>query len=137
MRKVFVDAAAWIALLNDRDGLHSQVVQVKAQLRDERCRLVTTGFVLLEVADALSTPRFRMNTIAYINQLQQLENVKVVPISAELFEQGWHLYGQRLDQGWGLTDCISFVVMKQENITTAFTSDRHFEQAGFRRLLRN
>lgn len=41
----------------------------------------------------------------------------------------------RLDKGWGLTDCTSFVVMEQEQITEAFTSDQHFEQAGFTKLL--
>jgi predicted nucleic acid-binding protein len=36
-----------------------------------------------------------------------------------------------------MTDCISFVVMRQENLTEALTTDRHFEQAGFRAALRH
>ena len=36
---------------------------------------------------------------------------------------------------WGLTDCTSFVVMMESQITQAFTSDHHFEQAGFEKLL--
>jgi len=44
-------------------------------------------------------------------------------------------YQERMDKEWGLTDCISFVVMKERKITEAFTSDRHFEQAGFTNLL--
>lgn len=135
MRKVFVDAAAWIALVNKDDYLHSQSARVREQLWQEKCRLITTDFVLLEVADALSAFRLRAGTIAYINQLRQMRSIKIFPVSEALFKQGWYLYEQRLDQNWGLTDCISFVVMNQENITTAFTSDRHFEQAGFVRLL--
>ncbi len=50
-------------------------------------------------------------------------------------DEGWMLYSQRPDKDWGLTDCISFAVMTQEGITQAFTSDRHFEQAGFTKLL--
>ena len=48
---------------------------------------------------------------------------------------GLSLYEKRLDKDWGLTDCISFVVIQREEIIEAFTSDKHFEQAGFVGLL--
>ena len=51
------------------------------------------------------------------------------------YKTGWQLYSQRLDKEWGLTDCISFAAMTRENIVTAFTSDHHFEQAGFAKLM--
>lgn len=44
-------------------------------------------------------------------------------------------YRQRRDKEWSLTDCISFVVMQEEQLTEALTADRHFEQAGFKPLL--
>lgn len=47
-----------------------------------------------------------------------------------------HLYAARLDKGWSLTDCISFVVMQQHGIREALTGDRHFAQAGFVALLK-
>jgi predicted nucleic acid-binding protein len=67
--------------------------------------------------------------------LRNVSDLLVIPVSNELFQQGWKLYCQRLDKDWGLTDCISFVIMKQEGITEAFTTDKHFTQAGFTRLL--
>jgi hypothetical protein len=96
---------------------------------------VTTEFVLIEVADALCSPRLRPNTIAAIDRLRQIQSVQIVPLSETLLAAGWQLYGQRLDKDWGLTDCTSFVVMRQQNITQALSSDRHFEQAGFVKLL--
>jgi predicted nucleic acid-binding protein len=45
------------------------------------------------------------------------------------------LFGARPDNNWSLTDCISFVVMRDEGIIDALTGDRHFEQAGFKVLL--
>jgi predicted nucleic acid-binding protein len=41
------------------------------------------------------------------------------------------LYNQADAMQWGLTDCISFVVMRDQNLTDALTADRHFTQAGF------
>jgi hypothetical protein len=133
--KVFVDTAAWIALLNVSDALHNCAEQVMSKLLQQKTLLVTTEFVLLEVADALSAPNIRVKTINFINGLRQLRILQIVPISHELFINGWTLYSQRSDKGWGLTECISFVVMNQQQITTAFTSDRHFEQAGFVKLM--
>ncbi|MFM5956954.1 MAG: PIN domain-containing protein, partial [Dolichospermum sp.] len=43
---------------------------------------------------------------------------------------------QREDKEWGLVDCISFIVMQDRGITDALTADTHFQQAGFRALLR-
>ena len=135
MAKVFVDTVAWIALLNVDDALHEQARQVMGTLRQQNARLITTEFVLLEVADALSAPSIRSQTVAFIEGMRQLPILQVVPVSQELFAEGWVLYGERSDKDWGLTDCTSFVIMNQGQITEAFTSDHHFEQAGFISLL--
>lgn len=136
--KVFVDTAAWIALLNSRDAYHSSVRQVMDRLRQQKASLITTEFVLLEVADALSNPPVRSQTVNFVDSLLQLPQVpalQIIPINRSLWLEGWALYKQRADKEWGLTDCTSFVVMTQEQVTQAFTSDRHFEQAGFVNLL--
>lgn len=135
MTKVFVDTAAWIALLNIRDALHHQANNVMDRLLELKTPLVTTEFILLEVADALCTPASRGQTVNFIDSLRLLESVKIIPVSQQLLDEGWAFYSQRPDKDWGLTDCISFVVMTQEGITQAFTSDRHFQQAGFVKLL--
>ena len=137
MKRVFVDTAAWIALMNTDDDFHKQALEVKSQLKRDKSYLVTSDFVLLEVADGLASPDVRYQTILFINRLKELQGLLIIPISQILLNQEWELYSQRLDKGWGLTDCISFVIMQQQEITIAFTSDKHFEQAGFTRLLRN
>lgn len=59
----------------------------------------------------------------------------IVSISSELFERALDLYESRPDKTWGMTDCVSFVVMKDENLVDALTADRHFIQAGFRAVM--
>ena len=136
--KVFVDTAAWIALINRRDTYHLPARQVMDQLRQQRAALITTEFVLLEVADALSDPSIRAKTINFVDSLLQLPQVpalQIVAIDRTLWLEGRALYKQRADKDWGLTDCTSFVVMMQQQMNQAFTTDRHFEQAGFINLL--
>ena len=105
------------------------------QRQQQQAFLVTTDFVLLEVADALSAPALRTRTLAFISGLRQLNVLQILPVSQSLLNQGWQLYSQRPDKEWGLTNCTSFVVMTQEQIAIAFTSDHHFQQAGFIKLM--
>ena len=136
IEKTFVDNAAWIALINRSDQLHEQAKTVMNQLRAEKSKLVTTEFIFIEVANALSKPPLRNRVVDYINGLRRLKNVQIIPASAELLYAGWLLYSNRLDKEWSLTDCISFEIMRREKIIRAFTSDRHFEQVGFVKLMR-
>ena len=68
--------------------------------------------------------------------LRENERVTIVPMGQELFDRGIELYGERLDKEWSITDCISFIVMREQGITDALTGDHHFEQAGFKALLK-
>jgi predicted nucleic acid-binding protein len=53
-----------------------------------------------------------------------------------LLARGIQFYRERPDKEWSLTDCISFVVMAEKGLSEALTGDRHFEQAGFKPLLK-
>jgi predicted nucleic acid-binding protein len=135
VEKIFVDTVAWLALLNKNDDLHTHARQVMKMLRRQRAALITTEFVLLEVADALSAPAHRGRTVEFINGLRRLPLLSILPAHQSLWTAGWQLYSDRPDQDWSLTDCISFTVMTQERLTQSFTSDHNFEQAGFVKLL--
>jgi predicted nucleic acid-binding protein len=135
MKQVFVDTSAWIALLNTDDVWHKKALQVRLDLRRKNYNFVTSKFILLEVGDALCSPFTRQNTAIFINNLVQVKSTRVISLSDDLLTSGLALYQSRPDKDWGLTDCISFVIMQRENITEVFSTDKHFEQAGFIRLL--
>lgn len=135
MRQVFVDTAAWISLIDTDDQAHTTGTQLLEELVRQNVRFVTTEFVLLEVADGFCRPKNRAAAIAYLDGLRQMAWVRILPLRQRLLQQAWVLYCRRADKDWGLTDCTSFVVMEQNRITEAFTSDRHFEQAGFAKLM--
>lgn len=94
--------------------------------------MVTTDWVLTELADGLSGARTRRIVIEFIESLRDDPAIRIVPASRKLRERGWSLYRRRQDKEWSPTDCISFVVMQDSRIVDALTGDHHFEQAGFR-----
>ena len=92
--------------------------------------------MLLELADALSKPPLREEALAVSQLVETDPTFRLVPASSELLRRGRELYANRRDKEWELTDCISFVVMQDEGLTDALTADQHFEQAGFKALLK-
>lgn len=131
----FVDSACWIALLNRADFLHERATLVYQQQFQADVRLVTTTAVLNETANTLSTPRFRPAVVALHERVQRSQYIEVVFIDPPLWESGWQFFAARPDKEWSLTDCLSMLVCQRLNITDVLTSDHHFTQAGFNRLL--
>ena len=132
MNAVFADTFFFLALLNDRDEAHAKALQFDATARP----LVTTAWVLTEVGDALSAPENRAAFLQLLDTLKDSPDARILGPTPELFERGVELFRQRPDKEWSLTDCISFAAMREVSITDALTGDRHFEQAGFRALLK-
>ncbi len=97
--------------------------------------IVTTSRVLIELANFMTLPHERQMAAAFISDLKCGSAIRIVPASEELLWRGFDLYRDRPDKAWSLTDCTSFIVMREEELSEAFTGDRHFEQAGFIRLL--
>jgi uncharacterized protein len=132
MKVVFADTFYFLALLNERDACHNRAVSAS---RTPGLRLVTTEFVLVELADALCKPGQREEALSLWNVVQTEPAFRLIPASTELVKSGKELFTKRQDKDWSVTDCISFVVMQGEQITEALTGDHHFEQAGFKALL--
>ena len=136
MTSVFLDTAYVIALVSGRDQYHQQALQVEEEVAQGNIPVVTTQAVLTEVGNALAVPPYRRIAVGYLEMLEREPVVEIIPVSDALFHRGLDLYRARQDKKWGLTDCISFVVMRERGITDALTADKHFEQAGFNVLLR-
>lgn len=132
---LFLDTSYVYALVNSRDQWHDSAVQWEARLAAEQQRLVTTEFVLMEIADGLAAIRFRAQAAQVTAALQNSDLVRILPASSQLFAAALDLYRSRADKEWGLTDCSSFVVMGEQGLSEALTTDEHFRQASFRPVL--
>jgi predicted nucleic acid-binding protein len=134
--KLFLDASYVIALAVPPDQHHAQALDIRSRIQSENTRLITTLAVALEIGNALSRQKYRTAASGLLEALSNDNRIEVVPVGDDLYGKGVELYSSRSDKDWSLTDCISFLVMQDRGLTDALTTDRHFEQAGFRALLR-
>ena len=109
MEPLFLDTAYVFALLNTRDQWHARAKQWEQLLARERRPLVTTEYVLVEIADGLASLRFHSQALHAIAVLTTSPLLAMIPASTELLAQALTLYSNRPDKEWGLTDCASFI----------------------------
>lgn len=139
MKTVFFDTAGWLALGNKSDQWHSRATQIYQQIARERWPRLTTDAVIIEVCNALRKPPLRPLALVLADNIYKAERLgylEIAHVNPDLLRQGLTLFRERKDKDWSLTDCISFVIMEQRGISRALTTDHHFEQAGFERLLK-
>jgi predicted nucleic acid-binding protein len=132
---IFLDTSGVIALLHKGDVHHTNASAFAAVFVAEARRRVTTTAVLAELGDGFARKGRWDLAAAFLSALFSDPLVSVVTVDAALVTRACDPRNARLDKDWGLTDCLSFVVMTDAGITEAFTADRHFHQAGFRALL--
>ena len=132
MKAVFCDTFFFLAAINKSDRRHHEAL---AWSNTYDGPLMTTVWVLTEMADVLAERQNRHAFGPFYQTLKEDERMRIIPAEPSLWERGLSLYLQRLDKDWSLTDCISFTVMQEAGSTEALTGDHHFEQAGFAVLL--
>jgi len=135
VKTVFLDASYIIALAAPGDQYHQRAKILANELEEDQASIITTQAVILEIGNALAKLRYRAAAIMLIESLNDDPDIEIVPIKQDLFERAFELFRTRLDKEWGLTDCISFIVMKDRDINDVLTTDSHFSQAGFNVLL--
>lgn len=137
MADIFADTSGWGHLVDRSQAYHAQAANIYRQARQQGRTFITTNYILTELVALLGSP-LRLShsaTVAFITGLKTSPYIEVIHVDPALDEKAWQLFTQRQDKNWSLVDGASFVVMQQRSLLEAFTTDEHFEQAGFVRLL--
>ncbi|MDZ7291938.1 MAG: PIN domain-containing protein [candidate division KSB1 bacterium] len=128
----FIDTGHILALVFKDDEYHDVAKSAATSVTNA----LTTEAVLAEIGNALSQIAWRQVAVDTIKDLRSDPDVEILSVDTSLFDRAFQLYSSRPDKEWSLTDCISFVVMQERGMTEALTTDHHFQQAGFRAVLR-
>jgi len=132
VKAAFADTSFFLALLRADDPVHERAEQELATHRP----LLTTEFIIVELGNACARAVDHQDFLVLIAALRASPRAMIVRLDSRLLDRGLELMRARGDKDWSLTDCISFVVMDDESVREALTTDKNFEQAGFVALLR-
>ncbi|MGA2063708.1 MAG: PIN domain-containing protein [Thermoguttaceae bacterium] len=136
MSPVFLDTSGLIAVINVDDHWHTRAEAVWLALVGSPVTLLTTSLVLIEIGDGLARIGTRQLARQLRASLLSSPRVEVLQTTADDEARAWDLYGRRADKEWGVTDCVSIVMAGDRRIEDVFGMDHHFEQAGFKLLLK-
>ena len=130
---MLLDTSGTLCLHHRTEPFHARarILYKQAHIR------LTHSYVLAEFVALVTARRFpRVPALTYVGDLLENPDIETVWVDESLHRRTVALLLARPDKTYSLCDAVSFMLMRQRDITEALTTDRHFEQEGFRRLLK-
>lgn len=129
---MLIDTSGWICLLDKDEPQHNDAVRYYHSTPSR----TTTNYILAELIPLANTRGVARNkTREFIRKIEKDRSIRLAWVDEELHEKGMKLLEARPDKTYSLCDAVSFVVMREFGLNQALTTDRHFKQEGFIRLL--
>jgi len=135
--EIFIDTSGWLCFFDDNQTQHSFTRSFVGHHLFQGGTFSTTSGVFDELIPLL-TSRMRASrpqVLDCIITARRLPRLEIVHITPDLHRRAFELLLSRPDKEWSWVDAASFVVMQERAMPQALTTDHHFDQAGFVRLL--
>ena len=129
-RRVFVDSAAYLALLDATDEHHPQATDTAGLLADARYRQFTTNAVVFEAHALILSELGIVAGVGFLRGIDASSTVVIRVRAADEARAKQIVFAYR-DKDFSFTYALSFAVMERLGIQLVFTFDRHFTQYGF------
>ncbi len=129
---MFLDTAGLLICFNNTEKQYARASALFVQAHHK----LTHSYVLAEFSTlAYQRGLSRSASREFVHRLLNSPSVQIVWVNDTLHRQALDLLEARPDKAYSLCDAVSFVLMRQRGIVEALTTDHHFAQEGFNRLL--
>jgi predicted nucleic acid-binding protein len=126
---IFVDTSAFYALLDAEDAHHRKAADAWHEIIHSRRETVTSNYILVETF-ALIQSRLGLEAVRnFQNEMVPVLNIEF--ITPEVHRSGIAALLAAAKRGLSLVDCVSFEVMRELGIKSAFAFDPHYREYGF------
>ena len=130
---MLLDTSGLLSYIDTHDAHHAEAVRLFTGAR----RRVTHSYVLAELVALCHARRApRAPCLLFVAELADNPLVEMHWIDEARHRAAMSLLQSQGDKAYSLCDAVSFLLMRDRGLTEALTTDRHFEQAGFTRLLK-
>jgi predicted nucleic acid-binding protein len=129
---MLIDTSGLFCLLDQTTSSHATAVEI---FEGASVRLLH-NYILAELVALGHARRLsRTNTLTFVADLQDSPLVNMTWVTPTQHRAAMEFLQGRIDKTYSLCDAISFLLMREHRVTDALSTDRHFEQEGFTRLL--
>jgi predicted nucleic acid-binding protein len=137
VKPLFIDTSGWAAFLVHLEPSHRPATLLLEEQRRKGLQVITTNYLLAELVALLTSPLrvTRTEQIRILKTLRSADWIEVIHLDPFQEQEAWKIFATHDDKYWSLVDCASFAVMRSLSLSSALTTDHHFEQAGFTCLL--
>lgn len=129
---MLIDTSGWLCVLHKDEPEHTEAVELytNATIR------VTQSYVLAEFVPLAEVRKFpRESNLSFTRRILDDAEVNLIWVDESLHRRAIELLLERRDKTYSLCDAVSFIAMSDLGIVEALTTDKHFSQEGFVRLL--
>lgn len=132
---IFVDTWGWVALADRRDRWHEAARETYRELSARPATFVTTNVVVYETYGLVRSRCSHGTAVALVDNIRRMGTASVVLslvwVEPAIEDAAVSVLWRHDDKDFSFVDCISFAVMQELGVNTAFTGDEHFRQIGF------
>jgi uncharacterized protein len=130
---VLLDTSGLLCYLHQTEPQHQKAVRL---LNSASKRSLTHSYVLAELIALALIRRFpRPAVLTFTMDLLDNPDIETIWVDEQLHREAMELLIECQDKTYSLCDAVSFVLMRQRGIADALTTDHHFEQESFVKLL--
>jgi uncharacterized protein len=129
---MLIDTSGFLCLYDESEKHHQKALFSY----DSTNFRLTTNYILAEyvaLAHVRGIPR--QEILKFSSLILTDTDIEIIWVDEDLHTKAVELMNQRKDKTYSLCDSVSFVIMRERILNNALTTDKHFEQEGFARLL--
>ena len=127
--RVFIDTAAFLAVLNADDQFHPLARQTWDEILSSDSSLFSSNYVILETT-ALLQHRFGIDAVRLFES-DIIPVVEIAWVDEIIHKQAMSALLAANRRNLSLVDCTSFEIIRQVGLDSVFTFDLHFHDQGF------
>lgn len=131
--KIFIDADAFVALLNLDDPNHQKARRLNKYIEGQKISGISSNFAIGEAITVISQDVGHSKAVNFGQKILQNE---VLIIDADRYHELEALkrFAQATSKNARFTDFVNMVMMDELHIDTVFSFDKHYPQAGYKLL---
>ena len=131
--KLFIDADAFVALLDKKDPNHKKAQKINNQIEKAGCTVFTSNFAAGEAITVISQNAGQALAIAFGKKLFA-DEIFIVEVDRQQEITALEKFAAQRSKNARFTDFMNMILMDELGINTIFSFDKHYLKAGYKLL---